>query len=114
MNSTSDFLFRQLQDAPSLLAALVCILIAAVRWRRHPAASLLTILGLGLLAVQTLFFNVLFFFAPERFAQLHVAPATFQTFNRLMFLSQNIIVTLALALLLTAVFVRRELPPRVA
>ena len=112
MNSSTDFLFRQLQDAPSLLTALVCILIAAVRWKRHPTASLLAILGLVVLAAQTLVFNALFFFAPGRFAELHVAPATFETFNRLMFLSQNIVAALAFALLLTAIFVRRGSAPR--
>ena len=111
MNNTSYFLLGLLVEVPSVLIALICILIAAIRWRRHPEVSLLTILSLGWLTLQSLIFEAIFFFAPEWFIG-QGKIGSLETFYTVMDVFYNFLTALALGLLLTAIFIRREPTPR--
>ena len=49
---------------PMLLLVLAGIVVAIVRWKRHPKVSLLTASGLVLFIVQSLTFGSIFYFLP--------------------------------------------------
>jgi len=58
-------LYLLLERLPIILLALVGILIAAARWKRHPKVSLLTTVGLGLFLLESLTFMFLYYFLPR-------------------------------------------------
>jgi hypothetical protein len=113
MRNAQYFLIGLLVDLPSLLTALVCILIAAIRWKRHPKISLLTILSLLWLTLQSLVFEAIFFFVPQWMMD-QGRGTSLETFYTLTGLSYNIMSALALALLLLAVFGQRTPAQRTA
>jgi hypothetical protein len=111
MNDVSYFFLGLLTDLPSLLTALVCILVAAARWGRHREVSLLAILGLTWFALVSLVFEAVFYFGPEVFRK-NGGPTSLETFDTVMYVSENVLIALAMALLLAAVFIRRGPAPR--
>lgn len=50
---------------PMLLLVLAGMVVAILRWKRHPKASLLTVLGLGLFIVRSITFGSIFYFLPN-------------------------------------------------
>src|SRR5437764_1353751 len=111
MNNLSSFFIGLLVEVPSALTALVCIPIAAIRWKRHPTISLLVILSLAWLTLQSLMFDAVYFFAPDWFIN-HGRDSSLETFYTATDVLYNFLAALALALLLTAIFARREPAPR--
>jgi hypothetical protein len=110
MRNVEYFLIGLLVDIPSLLTALVCIIIAAVRWKRHPKISLLVILSLLWLSLQLLIFEVVFFFLPQWLID-QGKSSSLDTFYMVTSLCNNILSALALSLLLIAIFVQRQPTP---
>jgi hypothetical protein len=106
MNDAKYLLYGMLAELPSLLTTLICVLVAAIRWRRHPSVSLLLILSLIWLAVQSLLFDAVTFFTPQWYVE-HGAGASYETFYVAAGLCNNILGAIAFALLLTAIFSRR-------
>ncbi|MCM3900353.1 MAG: hypothetical protein ND866_01460 [Pyrinomonadaceae bacterium] len=60
-----DFSYFLLSRLPIILLALVGILLAIARWKRHSKVSLLTIFGLGLFLFQSLTFMFLYSLLPQ-------------------------------------------------
>ncbi|MCM3872179.1 MAG: hypothetical protein ND895_15965 [Pyrinomonadaceae bacterium] len=50
---------------PIILLALVGIVLAIARWKRHPRVSLLTAIGMGVFLSQSLFFMFVYYFLPR-------------------------------------------------
>ena len=59
------FLLMLLRRAPMLLLALGGIGFAIVRWKRHPRASLMTVLGLGLYLVEGFVYTGIIYGLPK-------------------------------------------------
>ena len=91
---------------PSLLALLACLVIALVRWKRHPRASLVASLAFVLLILHGLFFSVIYIWIPhwlgEGTAESH------RTFYNMFGLFANALFAIAVAILLVAVFIDRK------
>ena len=60
-----DVAYLLLGRLPIILLALVGIVLAVARWKRHSRVSLLTVLGLGLFLFQSLAFMFLYTFLPR-------------------------------------------------
>jgi hypothetical protein len=112
MNSLNQDLLMVLRNLltqlPSLLTLLVCLLIAVIRWKRHPKVSLVAALGLILLILHGLFFSAAYIWIPRVFAS-----GSFQDnprFFGLLSLITNFLFAVALATFLTAVFIDRKRP----
>ncbi|HYH84403.1 MAG TPA: hypothetical protein VEX60_02910 [Pyrinomonadaceae bacterium] len=103
MRNAGYFILGLLVQLPSILTALVCIIIAAVRWKRHPRISLLLILSLSWITVQSLIFDAIFFFAPQWLID-QGKTSSLDTFYTVTGVTYNVMAALALALLLVAVF----------
>ncbi len=107
---TSDKLFELvrtlLQQLPSLLTLLVCILFAAIRWKRHPRISLVLIIGLVLLILHSLFFAVAYNWVPGWLRESDwVSVPTMLTAMGFIY---NAALSVPLALLLIAIFMQRN------
>lgn len=60
-----EILSLLLMRLPNILLALVGILLAIARGKRHPMVSLLTVVGLGLFLFQSLTFMFVYHFLPR-------------------------------------------------
>lgn len=91
---------------PSLLALLVCLVIALARWKRHPRTSLIASLAFVLLMLHGLFFSAIYIWIPhwlgEGTAESH------RTFYNMFGLFANALFAIAVAILLVAVFIDRK------
>lgn len=61
-------LFRAyLEQLPSLLALLACLVFAVVRWKRHPKVSMVVVIALGFLLLHELIFTAVYNIVPGWF-----------------------------------------------
>ncbi|MCM3900354.1 MAG: hypothetical protein ND866_01465 [Pyrinomonadaceae bacterium] len=95
-----------LTELPSLFVMLICIVVAIVRWKRHPRVSLIVILALTFLTLVTLASAAVFIWVPRLF----VDPGNYVTTSgvyAVLNIIYNGLFTLALGALLLAVFIQR-------
>jgi hypothetical protein len=67
--NASEILMAVLKDLavqiPSIIAIIACLILAIVRWKRHPRASLLMVIGLVLLLIHEFAFAVVYASVPD-------------------------------------------------
>lgn len=97
-----------LQQLPSLLAILVCILFAILRWKRHPRVSLVVIISLMLLILHSLTFAAIYVWVPE--AVMRSGWISIQTMLTALGFIYNVALAIPFALLLIAIFMQRKIP----
>ncbi len=99
-----NFLHDTLTQLPSLLVMFICIVVAFVRWKKHPKASLLVLLALMFLVFQVFGFAVIYTWGPGLFTNRGYDPKTvFSVINWV----YNLLFVLAMTILLLAIFVQR-------
>jgi len=91
---------------PSLLALLVCLVIALVRWKRHPRASLVASAAFILLMLHGLVFAVLYTWIPHWLGE--GSAESQRSFYNMFALFANALFAIAMAILLVAVFIDRK------
>jgi hypothetical protein len=92
---------------PMLLLVLAGILVALVRWKRHPKVSLLTVSGLGLFILQSLTFGSVFYLLPR----LHDRGFSYGNINNLYLIIEvcrDIFYSAVIVLLVSAVLTQRS------
>lgn len=92
---------------PSLLTMLACIVVAVIRWKRHPKVSMTLLISLGFLFLHTLVFAFVYAFVPDLF----VGPGNFtamRTVITIISFIYNSSLAIAFGILLTAVFMQRR------
>lgn len=94
----------------SFVTILICIVIALVRWKRHPKVSLLAALALILLILEALFFDFADFVL-SRWLVFSVGVPV-DTYYLVAGLTASVTMAIAFALLLIAIFIDRK--PRAA
>jgi hypothetical protein len=105
-----DLLRDLLEQLPSLLTLLVCMVVAIARWKKHPRVSLVVLISLGFLFFHLLVFTVVYNWVPDWL--IHAAPIANQasvTRNVYLVLAlvTNTSLAVGLALLLTGIFMKR-------
>lgn len=119
---TSDRLFylftNFLQQLPSLLALLACIIFAITRWKRFPKVAMVVTIGLGLLLVHSIVFLFVYNFVPDWF--FRSATLSGSDFEERQKLIRNVYLVLgwisntaaavAFAVLLAGIFMARKPP----
>ncbi len=112
-DTLTQILKNLLEQLPSMLTAMVCIVIAFVRWKRHPKVSLVVAISLILMLVHVPLFAIVYGYLPAWLAQT-VKPVDFIGFNRKLYLVLGLIsngmVAIALAVLLAGIFMKRNAP----
>lgn len=104
-----EILGTLLLQLPSLLTILGCIVVAIIRWKRHPKVSLTVMISLVLLLAFTFVFPFVYSFVPD----LIVKPGDFktrQTVFAVISFFYNSSWGIALAVLLVAIFMQRNTP----
>src|SRR6266705_4905759 len=102
-----DIIHGLLVQLPSLLTMLVCIVLAMVRWRRHPKVSLTLIVGLLLLIVFAVIFQFVYVFVPDWFNTTANATSRATVFLVITFIN-NCCWAIGLVTLFSAIFMQRN------
>lgn len=102
----NDFLLSLAERTPMVLLALVAIVIAIVRWRRHPGVSGLTVVAFLLYLFRMFVFAFLFQWLPR----LHLSSNAFDTFFVLMGVFSDLFFAGVLLMLVFAAFSKRQEP----
>ena len=113
---TSDRLFYLLvsflEQLPSLLALVACIIFALTRWKRHPKVAMVVTIGLGLLLIHAIVFTCVYNFVPRYFIDYSRDYREIETTIRNVYLVlgwiSNTAAAVAFAVLLTGIFMRRK------
>ena len=106
-----QYFWTLVEQLPSLLTMLGCIVFALTRWKRYPKVSLLIVAGLGYLLIHVLAFLVIFDVVPRLFLKPQNTE-NFESVSRTVSLVLGFLyntgLAIAFALLLGAVFIKRE------
>jgi hypothetical protein len=110
----SHWLFELLrtimQQLPSLLALVGCMVFALVRWKHHPRVSLVLSAGLLWLFLVILLFATANYWIPDLIIRrgIFVEADSVQTFYSAMSLTYNTGLAIGFALLLISIFMQRK------
>ena len=105
---TSYFLMALLQRSPMLLVVLAGILFSIVRWRRHPKASLLTLIALGFYLIKFCAYTVFNYWIPMLRESMHWSYATAINLYTVLTVFNNIAFAAVLVILVAAAFANRQ------
>ena len=110
---TSNQVYQVLSEIamqlPSMLTMLGGIVVAIVRWKRHPRVSLTIVISLALMLLHLIIFAVVF-------ATIHslVSYENFrllQTYQTIVSILYNLTLAILTAILIAAIFMQRNGPP---
>jgi len=115
---TSDRLFylfiNYLEQLPSLLALVACIIFAITRWKRHGRVAMVVAVGLGLLLLHAIVFTCVYTFVPRYFIDYSRDYKEIETTIRNVYLVigliSNTVAAVAFAVVLTGIFMHRKTP----
>lgn len=115
---TSDRLFylftNFLQQLPSVLALVGCIIFAITRWKRYPKVAMVVTIGLGLLLIHSIVFLFVYNFVPRWFIDYTQDYRSIETTIRNVYLVlgwiSNTASAVAFAVLLAGIFMQRKQP----
>lgn len=107
------YLFTSLlQQLPSLLALLACIIFAITRWKRYPKVAMVVTIGLGLLLLHSIVFLFVYHFVPGWFIDYsrdyRAIEATIRNVYLLLGWISNSAAAVAFAVLLAGIFMQRK------
>ena len=113
---TSDRLFylfvNFVQQLPSMLALVACIVFAITRWKRYPKVAMVVTIGLGLLLLHSIVFVFVYNFVPRWFIDYSRDYREIETTIRNVYLVlgwiSNSAAAVAFAVLLAGIFMGRK------
>ncbi len=94
--------------APLVLVILVGIIIAIARWKRHPKASFLTLLGLGFYLPKLFLFTILTYLIPTVGESMHWSIAAANNLYIVLDVVNDIGFSIVLVLIVAAAFANRQ------
>ncbi|HET6891233.1 MAG TPA: hypothetical protein VFH31_09045 [Pyrinomonadaceae bacterium] len=108
MDALSYFGYFLVRRAPILLLTLGGVVFALIRWKRHPKVSLLTIIGLSFLLIQSLVYTIVLYQLPFIFESLRVDYGSQQTYYTVLYVLYDIAYAFVIVLLVAAAFSQRQ------
>jgi predicted cobalt transporter CbtA len=107
-----QYFWALVEQLPSLLTLVGCIIFAITRWKRHPKVSLIVVAGLGLLILHALAFLIIYDVVPPLFINSADSYQNTEPIRRTVYLVigliSNCIAAVAFALLLAGIFMQRK------
>jgi hypothetical protein len=103
----SYFLMALLQRTPLLLVILVGIILSIARWKRHPKASLLTLIALGFYLIKLFAFTALNYWIPSLRESMNWSFAALNNLFTVLHVVNDIGFAVVTVLLVTAAFANR-------
>jgi hypothetical protein len=107
-----QYFWSFVEQLPSLLTMVGCIIFALTRWKRYPKVSLIVVAGLGLLILHALAFLIIYDVVPPLFFKTTDSLQDTEPIRRTVYLIlgliSNSIAAVAFALLLAGIFMQRK------
>ena len=103
----SYFLMALLQRTPLLLVILVGIILSIARWKRHPKASLITLIALGFYLIKLFGFTALNYWIPSLRESMNWSFAALNNLYTVLHVLNDIGFALVIVLLVAAAFANR-------
>lgn len=110
-NVFSYFLTRVVRRLPMLLLALGGIVLAFMRWKLHPRASLMTVVALGLYLVDMVVFTLILYWLPSLVEPMRMSTSASRFFYSVVYFIEDIVMAVTLILLVAAAFANRKSRP---
>jgi hypothetical protein len=99
-----------LEELPSFLAFIGCIVFAITRWKRYPKIAMIVTIALTYLLLHQIVFSFVYFFVPSHFIR-NAPPDTIQTVIRNVYLVigliSNTVLVIGMIIFLMGIFMRR-------
>ena len=108
---TSYFLMSLFQRSPLLLVILAGIVLSIARWKRHPKASLITLIALGFYLFKVFLFTVLNYWIGTLRESMHWSYATLNNLFTVLHVVNDMGFAIVLVLLVAAAFANRQAIP---
>jgi hypothetical protein len=104
-----DLLKQIVEQLPSLLTMIACMIFAITRWKRLPKVSLLVLISLALLFIHGIAFSIIYNWVPGWFVKPGPYDAAgMRNVYLVLGLLSNGSAALIFAILLGAIFIQRE------
>lgn len=103
-----DLLKAIVQQLPSLLTLITCMIFAITRWKRSPKVSLLVLISLALLFIHGIAFSIIYNWVPGLFVKPVYDATTMRNVYLVLGLISNGIAAVIFAILLVAIFMGRK------
>jgi hypothetical protein len=103
-----DLLKAIVQQLPSLLTLIACMIFAITRWKRSPKVSLLVLTSLALLFIHGIAFAIIYNWVPGLFVKPVYEATTMRNVYLVLGLISNGTAAVILAILLGAIFMQRK------
>lgn len=103
-----DLLKAIVQQLPSLLTLIACMIFAITRWKRSPKVSLLVLTSLALLFVHGIAFAIIYNWVPGWFMKPVYEATTMRKVYLVLGLISNGSAAVIFAILLGAIFMQRK------
>jgi len=97
-----------LRRSPMLLLAVVGSLFAIIRWKRHPRASLLTVLALVLYLIDAFIVSTIFFYIPAMTRRFELSSSAIDWLFFCVYFIADFVPALTIILLVAAAFIGRR------
>ncbi len=94
--------------APAILVALVGIVFAIVRWKRHPTVSLITCIALVIYFLRIVGFTLLNYYLPNIGHAFHLSDSQVDSAYTVMFVFEDFVYAVVLIILVAAAFIGRR------
>ena len=94
--------------SPVILVALVGIVFAIVRGKRHPTVSLITCIALVIYFIRIVGFTLLNYYLPNIGHALHLADSQVDSAYTVMFVFEDFVYAVILIILVAAAFIGRR------
>src|ERR1051325_706489 len=91
-----------------LVVILIGLLLALIRWKKHPRVSLLTILGLIVYLIDSYTFAFIFHYLPRWFGTFRITPSNMSILDSVLQLIDDFGFAAVLILLVAAAFSQRN------
>jgi hypothetical protein len=109
----SDFtvyLLRLASSAPVYIVWLIGIVLALMRWRKHPQVSLMIVLALGMMLVTSIIFQYLYIWLPRRLLDGDLSSMSITRVYTVLGVIHSSVSAVGFGLLLVALFRWRHPP----
>ena len=118
MEKLSQYFWTFVEQSPSLIAMLACLVFALTRWKRFPKVALAVALSLGLIIIHAIVFIFVYDLVLPIFLKPALAQSTeqFESTRRIVYLVTGLIYNSLLAvgfgILLAGIFMQRKPAPQ--
>lgn len=94
--------------SPLFLLYLAGIIFALVRMKRHPRASIMTVLSLVIFSLESTWFTLFIFWLPRVYIRMHLSTTAVEWLYAIVYFVEDFVFCFAIVLLVAAAYTDRK------